>query len=109
MERLVVTGVLLLTVVGFLAANARTAYAVAEMEVALGWAFRLGGGLVALVAAVGLLGQWLRRADAVQLLPGVVVLLAGLAVAAASWPPVVALGAVGVALAAAGRGKPPPA
>ncbi len=101
MDRVLAAAVIGVTLVGFIAASSTTRTP-AQAEFALGWAFHLGGGLVALVAAAGLLGQWLRGAPADRLVPGVVVLLAGLAVAAPAWP-VAGLGVVAAAVAVAGR------
>ena len=64
---------------------------------------QLAGAALAAVAAAALAGQWLRGAGARRLLPGVVVALAGLALAGQSWPAVLGLAAVGVALALAPR------
>lgn len=99
MDRVALVTVLGVTVVGFFVAANHAPRDVAALEFALGWATRLGGGLVALLALAGLFGQWWRGADAVRLVPGVVVLLAGLAVGSQTWAVAVALGAVTVVLA----------
>ena len=97
MERLILGSVLLLTVVGFAVVANNGPRSAAELEFALGWALRLGGGLVALLAALGLFGQWYWGGRTDRLVPGVVVLLAGLAVGSQAWPVVLSLGAVAVA------------
>ncbi len=74
----------------------RTTQSVIAKEFALSWALRVGGGLVALFAAFGLFGQWYWGGRTDRLVPGIVVLLAGLAVGMQSWPVILSLGAIAV-------------
>ena len=98
MVRFVIFAVLSVSLVGFFATWSGQRLDVARVELASAAAMRLGGGLVALMALCGMLGLWLRDAGPRRLLPGVVILLGGLAVSNAAWPAVVGLALVSVAL-----------
>ena len=98
MERFILFAVLAGSAVGFLAARWTRPQDVVQLELAFAFALRVGGGLVALAALCGIFALWLRGAGPRRLLPGVVVLLAGLAVSGAAWPAVLGLALVGVAL-----------
>src|SRR4051812_26151527 len=112
MERLrtaLLVSVLVAGMLAFLASLGGRESEVVRWELALGFALRVVGGLVAVVGLVGTLGQWHAGAGAARLAGGGAVVLAGVTVASQSWAAALGLAVVLAAALALPRGRGPDA